>query len=269
MTKKLSLFEDKKIRKIYKNNKWYFSILDIITSFTDSTNPTQYLKTLKQKDKELQKEWNNICIQLNMPTLDGKIRKIMSTDTAGVLRIIESIQTEKTEPIKKWLARLGAERIEELSNPELIMDRMKKTYKLKGYSNAWIEQREKEITTRHSLKEEWESRGINQNKDYLLLTNEIYKSTFNIDVEEYKKIKGINNIDYLKDSMNNLELAIINLSEIIAVELHQQNKGDNIESLKDDITEVGKIMKSTKENLETKLKRPIISPENYLNITNK
>jgi hypothetical protein len=268
MKNKLSLFENNEIRKIYKNNKWYYSVIDVISFFTCSSNPTQYLNKLKTKDIFLQKEWDNICIYINMQTKDGKIRKVMSADTIGVLRIIESINEEKAEPIKRWLARLGYERIEEISNPELIMDRMKKLYEIKGYSKGWIEQREREITTRHSLKDEWEKRGIKQSEDYLFLTNEIYKTTFNKDLEEYKNIKGINDSNYLKDSMTNLELALINLSEASIAQLHLKNSSSNLEELTKDINSIGKIINRTKKDLEEELKTSITNNENNINLTN-
>ena len=156
MNDKLSLFEGKEIRKVYKNNKWYYSIIDVISVLTNSSNPSEYLKKIKQRDKYLETNWSLLCININMQTKDGKIRKVIASDTTGVLRIIEAISSSEAEKIKMWLARLGNERIDEINNPELAMDRMKKIYELKGYSKGWIEQREREITTRHSLKEEWE-----------------------------------------------------------------------------------------------------------------
>ena len=269
MKEKLSLFDNNEIRKIYKNNKWYYSIIDVISIIAESSNPNQYLKNLKSKDIMLQKDWNNICILLNMQTKDGKIRKTMTTDTVGILRIIESIQGEKAEPIKKWLAKLGYERIEEIFNPELLMDRMKQIYEYKGYSKGWIEQREREITTRHSLKEEWELRGIKTSEEYLILMNEIYKSSLKINIDEYKEIKGIKELGYLKDSMTNLELALTNLEESTLVEMHKKNNSRNIDELKEDINIIGKIFNNTKEEIENNLDKKIVSNENYMNLTNK
>lgn len=267
MNNKLALFEEKEIRKTYKNNKWYYSITDVISTLTDSTNPNQYLKNLKLRDSELQHNWDTICTLLNMQTSDGKIRKVQTSDTAGILRIIESIQSPKAEPFKLWLAKLGYERLEEINNPELAMDRMKRIYEMKGYSPAWIEQREREITTRHSLKEEWEKRGVKPGQDYLILTNEIYKSSFGISTDEYKDIKGIEEISYLKDSMTNLELALTNLGETTVVELHKKNNSQGITELKKDINEVGKVINNTKNEIEEQLLKNIISRENYMNLT--
>lgn len=135
MKYKLALFEEKEIRKTWKENKWYFSILDVVYALTDSNDPKQYIKKLKSRDDALQNNWGTICTLLEMPTKDGKKRKIQVSDTAGILRIIQSIPSPKAEPFKIWLARVGSERIEEINNPELAMDRMKQIYERKGYLN--------------------------------------------------------------------------------------------------------------------------------------
>ena len=268
MKQKLSLFENTDIRKVYKNNTWYYSINDVISYLTDSSNPTEYIKKIKQKDIELQHNWNTICINLNMSTKDGKIRKVMSSDVVGILRIIQNITTEKTEHIKMWLAQLGNERLEEIYNPELLMDRMKIIYEMKGYSNSWIEKREKEITARHSLQEEWKKIGISLlSEDYLILRNEIYQSSFGISLSEYQKLKDVNQEYVLKDSMTNLELAILNLSEVAIAEFHQQKHHSSIDGLKHDINEMGNIINKTKTDIEFSLNKSIISKENYMNLT--
>lgn len=267
MNTKLALFEEKEIRKIYKNNNWYYSVNDVISFLTNSTNPSEYLKKLKLKDIELQKNWNNLYININMQTKNGKIRKVTAANTIGLLRIIESISSPKAEEFKMWLARLGNERLEEINEPEIAMERMKKIYQLKGYSNSWIEQREREITSRHSLNEEWIKRGIKTSREYQILLNDIYKSNFGINISEYKKIKGINEISDLKDSMTNLELALTNLSEVTIAEIHNKNNSQGIEELKKDINEVGNIIINSKKQIEEKLDTSIISPENYMNLT--
>lgn len=269
MNTKLALFDEKEIRKIYKNNSWYYSINDVISYLTDSTNPSENIKKLKQKDKELARIWNTLCININMQSKDGKIRKVATSNNIGILRIIESITSPKAEEFKMWLARLGKEKIEEIDEPELAMNRMKKIYELKGYSNTWIEQREREITTRHSLNEEWIKRGIKKSREYQILQNEIYKSNFEIDITKYKKIKGIDENENLKDSMTNLELALINLSEATTIELHNKNNSQGIELLKKDINDVGDLIKNTKINIENKIDKTILSSENYMNLTNK
>ena len=211
MNNKLALFEEKEIRKTWKNEKWYFSIVDVVYALTDSLNPKEYMKKIKSRDIEIKNNWGTICTLLDMIALDGKIRKIQMADTEGILRIIQSIPSPKAEPFKRWLAKVGSERIEEINNPELAMDRMKEIYEQKGYSKTWIEQRERGITTRHNLTEEWKERGVNIGKDYAILTNEIYKSGFGLTAKEYKNIKGLHASKNLRDSMTNIELALTNL----------------------------------------------------------
>ena len=267
MNNKLALFNEIEIRKVYKNNEWYYSINDVISLLTKTSNPTEYLKKIKQKDSILKNNWSKLCININMQTKDGKIRKVMASNTQGILRIIESISSESAEKIKIWLAKLGNERLEEISNPELAMDRMRKIYELKGYSKGWIEQREREITTRHSLNEEWKNRGIKENRDYLILKNEIYQNSFNISDEQYRKLKGISNNGCLRDNMTNMELALINLMEATTATLHRKNNSKGINELKKDINKVGKIINQTKKDIELNLDIPIISKENYMNLT--
>ncbi len=189
---KIALFEEKEIRKTWEDGKWYFSILDVVYALTDSSDAKQYIKKLKSRDIELQNNWGTICTPLKMKALDGKNRKIQMADTEGILRIIQFIPSPKAEPFKIWLAKVGSERIEEINNPELAMDRMKQIYEKKGYSRSWIEQRERGITTRHNLTDEWKDRGAKIGRDYAILTNEIYKAGFGFNAKEYK------NMDYMK-----------------------------------------------------------------------
>lgn len=179
MDNKLALFEEKEIRKTWEDNKWYFSIEDVVYALTESKDPKQYINKLRKRDEYLNQGWVQIVHTLKMNTNGGK-QKINCADTEGILRIIQSIPSPKAEPFKRWLAKVGSERIEEINNPELAMDRMKKIYEKKGYSKSWIEQRERGITTRHNLTDEWRERGATEGKDYAILTNEIYKSGFGL-----------------------------------------------------------------------------------------
>ena len=165
-----------------------------------------------------------------MMAIDGKKRKIQMSDTEGILRIIQSIPSPKAEPFKLWLAKVGSERIEEINNPELAMDRMKQIYEKKGYSKAWIEQRERGIMTKHNLTDEWKERGAKVGRDYAILTNE--KTGFGIDAKEYKSIKGLHESQILRDSMTNIELALTNLGEAPAVEFHKNNNSQGVKQLK-------------------------------------
>lgn len=166
-----------------------------------------------------------------METNGGK-QKINCADTEGILRIVQSIPSSKAEPFKRWLARVGSERIDEINNPELAMDRMKQLYEKKGYSKNWIEQRERGIITRHNLTDEWKERGAQVGRDYAILTNEIYKSGFGFSAKEYKSIKGIHESKNLRDSMSNIELALTNLGEATVVEFHQKNNSQGLKELK-------------------------------------
>jgi len=266
MNNKLALFEEKYIRKTWKDDKWYFSIEDIVYALTDSKDPKQYINKLRQRDEHLSQGWVQIVHTLKMDTRGGK-QKINCADTEGILRIIQSIPSPKAEPFKRWLAKVGSERIDEINNPELAMDRMKQIYKEKGYSKAWIEQRERGIATRHNLTDEWKERGANTSKDYAILTNEIYKTGFGYDALEYKNIKGLNESQNLRDSMTNIELALTNLGEAAAVEFHQNNNSVGIDELKSDVNKVGKVLNKAKNEIELELKRPVVTSANYIDLT--
>jgi len=266
MNNKLALFEEKYIRKTWKDDKWYFSIEDIVYALTDSKDPKQYINKLRQRDEHLSQGWVQIVHTLKMDTRGGK-QKINCADTEGILRIIQSIPSPKAEPFKRWLAKVGSERIDEINNPELAMDRMKQIYKEKGYSKAWIEQRERGIATRHNLTDEWKERGANTSKDYAILTNEIYKTGFGYDALEYKNIKGLNESQNLRDSMTNIELALTNLGEAAAVEFHQNNNSVGIDELKSDVNKAGKVLNKAKKEIELELKRTVVTSLNYIDLT--
>lgn len=175
MNNTLALFEEKQIRKTWKESKWYFSVVDVIYALTDSSNPRRYWSDLKikLKNEEYDIELYELIVQLKLQSTNGKKYLTDCSDTEGILRIIQSIPSPKAEPFKRWLAKVGSERIEEINNPELAMDRMKQIYEKKGYSKSWIEQRERGITTRHNLTDEWKERRVKGSKDYAILTNEI------------------------------------------------------------------------------------------------
>ena len=257
MKNTLALFEEKEIRKVWIKDRWYFSVVDIVFVLTDSKDPKQYVKKLKLRDIELQNKWGTICTLLETKTIDGRNRKIQMSDTKGILRIIQSIPSPKAEPFKLWLARVGSERIEEISNPEIAMNRMKRIYEKKGYSKSWIRQREKGIISRQNLTDEWKSRGVVEKKEYSILTNEIYKSGFGYTTKEYKKIKNITKNKNLRDSMTNIELALTNLGEVAAIELHIKNNSNGLDELKSDMNKAGKVINKAKKELESELNERI------------
>ena len=268
MNYKLALFEEQEIRRTWEEGKWYFSVVDVVFALTDSKDPRDYWYRLKQRVKEEEKiQLSTICRQLKIESSDGKKYKTDCADTEGILRIIQSIPSKKAEPFKRWLAKVGSERIEEIQNPELAMDRMKEIYEKKGHSKSWINMRERGITTRHSLTDEWKERGVQNGIDYAILTNEIYKSGFGLTAKEYKNIKGLNDRQNLRDSMTNIELALTNLGEATAVEFHKKNDSKGLKELKNDMSEAGSVINSAKKEIERKLEKPIVTSENYIELT--
>ena len=268
MNYKLALFEEKEIRRTWEEGKWYFSVVDVVFALTDSKDPRDYWYRLKQRVSDEEKiQLSTICRQLKLESSDGKKYITDCADTEGILRIIQSIPSKKAEPFKRWLAKVGSERIEEIQNPELAMDRMKEIYEKKGYSKSWINMRERGIATRHSLTDERKERGVQNGIDYAILTNEIYKSGFGVTAKEYKNIKGLDDRQNLRDSMTNIELALTNLGEASAVKFHKKNDSKGLKELKSDMSEAGSVINSAKKEIERKLEKPIVTSENYIELT--
>ena len=269
MNNKLALFEEKEIRRTYEEGKWYFSVVDVVFALTGSKNPRRYWSDLKIKlsDEGYDIQLYDFIVQLKLESTDGKKYKTDCADTEGILRIIQSIPSKKAEPFKRLLAKVGSERIEEIQNPELAMDRMKELYEKKGYSKSWINMRERGIATRHNLTDEWKERGISKGIEYAILTNEIYKSGFGVTAKEYKDIKGLHESENLRDSMTNIELALTNLGEATAVEFHKKNDSKGLKELKNDMNEAGTVINSAKKEIERKLERPIVTSDNYIELT--
>lgn len=188
---KIVLFRGKGIRKTIYKNEWYFSVVDIIESLTDSRNPTDYLKKLRKRDVEVGSYIGTNCPQIEMETETGKKRKTLAGNVEQLFRIIQSVPSPKAEPIKRWLAKTGYERIQEIEDPELATKRTRMLYKLKGYSDDWIEKRMRGIAIREELADEWKKRGVEEQRDYEILTAEISKATFGITPSDYKKLKGL------------------------------------------------------------------------------
>ena len=264
---KLAIFEEKEIRRKWYNGDWYFSVEDVVQVLTDSVDVKQYIKKLKARDKELNNKWGTICTLVEMIAKDRKKRKIRTSNTKGILRIIQSIPSPKAEPFKLWLAQVGSERLDEIVNPELAINRAKETYIRKGYEDSWIAQRLKSIDSRKEFTDNWKERGA-KNRDYAILTDEIYKSTFNINTSQYRNLKGINKTKRnLRDSMGNLELAITNLAEVTANEMHNTNNSFGLEELKEDVKEAGEITGKARREIEEKIGRKVVGKENYKNLT--
>lgn len=191
----IKLFESKNIRSVWNEaeQKWYFSVQDVVLALTDSADIKQYMKRVLSRDEQLKSNWGTICTLVEMEAADGKKRKIQASDTKGLLRIIQSIPSPKAEPFKLWLAKVGSDRLDEIENPELATQRTRDLYKQKGYSDAWIEKRMRSIAIREELTDNWKERGVKEQKEYAILTAEISKATFGVNPKEYKAIKGLKN----------------------------------------------------------------------------
>lgn len=268
---KLAIFEEKEIRREWYKEDWYFSVIDVVEALVENNKrPRKYWSDLKQKlISEGFVEVSEKIGQLKMLAKDGKMRLTDVADTKTLLRIIQTIPSPKAEPFKRWLAQVGSERLEEIVNPELAINRAKETYIRKGYEDTWIAQRLKTIDNRKELTDTWKERGA-KDRDYAILTDEIYKSTFNMNTAQYKELKGIARTKRnLRDSMGKLELAITNLAEVTANEMHNTNNSFGLEELKDDVQEAGKITGKARKEIEEKIGKKVAEKTNYNSLTKK
>ncbi|MCL4361634.1 Bro-N domain-containing protein [Candidatus Dependentiae bacterium] len=261
---KISIFEGKQIRRIFLEEKWWFSVIDIIGFLTSSKNPRDYWHKMKIREKSsAEVELSTICRQFKLTAPDGKQRETDCADTEGIFRIIQSIPSPKAEPFKLWLAKIGKERVEEIENPELAMNRAKNLYEKKGYDKNWIDKRMRGISVRHSLTDEWADRGAKKAVDYAILTNDIMQGAFNLKVNEYKQIKGLER-ENLRDHMTDLELIITMLAEATTTQITQQKNSQGIEKLRSDAKLGGAVAGRTRKDIETQVSKKIISKENFL-----
>ena len=203
---KIAVFKGKEIRKVIHNKEWWFSVVDVVAVLTDSSKPRDYWYAMKTRVKnESEIELSTLCRQLKLEAIDGKKYETVCADVEGIFRIIQSIPSPKAEPFKRWLARVGYERIQEIEDPELATKRTRALYKLKGYSDAWIEKRMRGIAVREELTDEWSKRGVKKNLEFAILTAEISKATFGLTPSQYKKHKNLKK-ENLRDHMDDLEL---------------------------------------------------------------
>lgn len=264
---KIILFQDQKIRRIWREDEWYFSVIDIVGVLTDSANPRDYWYKMKIRVKtEDGFEPSTVCRQFKIEAPDGKQRKTDCANTEGILRIIQSIPSPKAEPFKRWLAKVGYERVQEIENPELAQERMKALYEQKGYPKDWIDKRLRGIAIRQNLTDEWKERGIENQKDYAILTAEISKATFGMTPSEYKKHKNIptKSKANLRDNMTDLELIFTMLGEKVTTEISEQEKPDTFTDNKKVARRGGTVAGNARKETEKELGRSIVSEENYL-----
>lgn len=263
----IKLFESKKVRSLWneEEKKNYFSVIDVIQILTDSSNPRDYWFKMKIRvTNEDGTQLSTICRQLKMKASDGKMRETDCADTQGLLRIIQSIPSPKAEPFKLWLAQVGSERLDEIENPEIASQRIRETYKAKGYSDEWIEKRMRGIAVRDELTGEWKKRGVKEGMEYSILTAEISKATFGIVPNDYKKLKGLTKPnDNLRDHMNDLELIFTMLGEASTTEIAKnKNTQGFIENRKAAIAG-GNVAGKARQDLERKSGKKVVSKENF------
>ncbi len=261
-TTKIALFKGKQIRKVLYGNEWWFVVEDIVAALTDTANPKDYINKMRRRDAELSKGYGQVVHTLPIPT-EGGIQRMNCANTEGIFRIIQSIPSPKAEPFKRWLAKVGYERIQEIEDPELATKRTRLLYKLKGYPDEWIEKRMRGIAIREELTNEWQNRGAQEKKDYEILTSEISKAAFGLTPREYKKHKGLKR-ENLRDHMDDFELIFTMLSERATTEIHRTEDSQGIQKLKKDAREGGSIAGNARKQLEKRLGKSVVSKTNYL-----
>lgn len=261
----VKLFESKQIRSTWdeKEQKWFFSVQDVVEVLTDSTDVKQYIKRMLSRDELLKSNWGTICTLVEMEAADGKRRKIQAADTKGLLRIIQSIPSPKAEPFKLWLAQVGSDRLDEIENPELATQRTRELYKLKGYSDEWIEKRMRSIAIREELTDEWKNRGVKEQKEYAILTAEISKATFGLTPTEYKKVKGLKSQN-LRDHMTDLELIFSMLGEASTTAIVKTKNPIGFVQNKVAAKQGGTIAGNARKALEIKTGEKVVSKDNFL-----
>ncbi len=267
---KLQLFQKQRVRTLWdeEQEKWYFSIIDVVAVLTDSPRPRKYWNALKTKLKEEGSELSQKVGQLKMKASDGKKYLTDVTDTETLLRLIQSIPSPKAEPFKMWLAKVGAERIEETEDPELAFDRAMETYLAKGYSKEWINQRLKSIEVRKELTDEWQERGMKQGLEYAILTNEITKAWADKTVKDYKKLKGLKK-ENLRDNMSNLELVLNMLAEASTTEISKEKQPKGLEENKSIARKGGNAAKKARLEIEKQTGKPIVTDKNARKLLDK
>ena len=262
--KALVVFQDKKIRRIWHNSEWFFSVVDVVAALTDSADPKDYWYRMKKRELESSGiELSTFCRQLKLPSADGKYYETDCSNTESLFRLVQSIPSKKAEPFKLWLAKVGYERVQEIENPELAQKRMKEIYKAKGYSDDWIEKRARGIAIRDELTGEWGKRGVKTEIEYSILTSEISKATFGMTPSEYKRFKGLKK-ENLRDHMDDLELIFTMLGEASTTRIARNKNAKGFIENKDAAKEGGTVAGVARKELEQRSGEKVASSENYL-----
>lgn len=259
----IQLFEDRKIRTAWDEEKeeWYFSVQDVVAVLSESTDPKQYIKKMRARDPQLSANWGTICTPVQMLAADGKQRRVQAANTEGILRIIQSIPSPKAEPFRLWLAAVGRERIEETIDPEQAIDRALETYQKKGYDADWIHQRILSIRVRNELTAEWQQRGVEQGREYAILTDEITKAWSGMTTRQYKNLKGLKK-ENLRDNMSTLEIVLNMLAETTTTELSKAHQPEGFEESRIVARRGGKVAGDARRAIEADTGRPAVTAQN-------
>lgn len=260
----LAVFKGKKIRRTLYNNEWWFSVVDVVSALTDSLNPRDYWYKMKIRVKDADGvELSTLCRQLRLEAPDGKKYETDCANTEGMFRIIQSIPSPKAEPFKRWLAKVGYERVQEIENPELATKRTRELYKAKGYSDGWIEKRMRGIAVREELTDEWKKREVKEESEFAILTAEIAKAAFGVTPNNHKKLKGLKR-ENLRDHMTDLELIFSMLGEAATTEITRAHDAQGFHESKHSARKGGAVAGKARKDLEKKTGKKVVSSENYL-----
>ena len=264
-TTKIAVFRGKGIRKTIHKNEWWFSVVDVCEALTESPDAGAYWRKLKQRLKEEGSEVVTFCHGLKLEAPDGKMRETDCANTEGIFRIIQSIPSPKAEPFKRWLARVGYERVQEIEDPELATKRTRALYKAKGYSDNWIEKRMRGIAVREELTDEWKKRDVKEDAEYAILTAEISRATFGLTPSQYKRLKGLKR-ENLRDHMNDLELIFSMLGEAATTEITRNRDAQGFLENKTAAVEGGEVAGKARKDLESKTGKRVVTRRNYLRL---
>ena len=258
------VFGAKQIRRAWVDDQWYFSVIDIVGALTDSTSPPKYWDAMKRREQESSGvDLSTFCRKVRLPGADGKMYASDAVNTESAFRIIQSIPSPKAEPFKRWLAEVGYQRVQEIENPELAQKRMRELYQRKGYPDDWIDKRVRGIAVRDELTGEWQKRGVQEQKDFAILTGEISKATFGLTPADYKKLKGLER-ENLRDHMTDLELIFSMLGEAATTEIARNTDAQGFAKNKRAAREGGTVAGNARRQLEAKSGRKVITRGNYL-----
>jgi hypothetical protein len=264
---KIAIFEGERIRRVIYRNDWWFSIIDVVEILTESSIPKRYWSDLKIRlIEEGYREAYEKIVRLKMKAPDGKMRETDCANTETLLRIVQSVPSPKAEPFKRWLAKVGYERIQEIEDPELAAQRARSLYRAKGYPESWVEKRMRGIEVRETLTNEWKNRGAKEHIEYVILTNEILQGAFDMTAEDYKKFKGLKR-ENLRDHMDDIELILTMLGEATTTRLHKDRNSKGFEPLKRDAKDGGGVAGRTRKDIEQKSGKPVATKKNFKSLS--